>query len=168
MKSCCAPAVIIGVVSLLFAAPGLLPAQRVAAPGELASAPNLALPASAFSSGTPFVMPKPGLVTIEDRHDRRIKAIWIASIVAMVAGTTADAASSWHKRESNALLASANGTFGAKGVGIKAGIAVGVLMPQIVFRKHKEWRIALAVGNFAQAGIFTGAAIHNFNLAGPK
>jgi hypothetical protein len=168
MRSYRARGSVVAVAFLLFAAPSLLPAQGIAAPGEIASAPNLTLPASAFSSGTPFVAPKPELVNIEDRHDRRMKAIWITSIVAMVAGTGADAASSWHKRESNGLLASSNGTFGAKGVGIKMGIAGGVLIPQILFRKHKDLRLAFAIGNFAEAGVFTGAAIHNLNIAAPK
>jgi hypothetical protein len=168
MKSYRALGTVIGAAFVLFAVPGLLPAQRIGAPGELAGAPNLALPASAFSSGTPYVAPKPELVNVEDRHDRHMKAIWIASILAMVAGTGADAASSWHKRESNGLLASSNGTFGAKGLGIKAGIAAGVLTPQIVFRKHKDLRLVFAIGNFAEAGVFTAAAIHNLNIAAPK
>lgn len=168
MRPYCALGALIGAAFLLFASPGLLSAQRIAEPGEIAGAPNLALPASAFSYGTPFIAPRPELINIEDRHDRHMKVIWIASILAMVAGTGADAASSWHKRESNGLLASSDGTFGAKGLGIKAGIAAGVLAPQIVFRKHKDLRFAFAIGNFAEAGIFTGAAIHNLNIAAPK
>ena len=70
----------------------------------------------------------------------------------MAAGTGADAATSWHKSESNGLLASSDGTFGAKGLGIKAGLAGGLLLPQILFRKHKDLRTAFTVGNFAQAG----------------
>ena len=86
----------------------------------------------------------------------------------MAAGTGADAATSWHKRESNGLLASSDGTFGAKGLAIKAGLAAGLLVPQILFRKHTDLRTAFTVGNFAQAGIFTGVAIHNAGIAAPQ
>ncbi len=109
------------------------------------------------------VMPKTDIAQVEDSHNLSHR-VWVASIFAMVAGTTADAVSSWHKRESNGLLASSNGAFGPKGVAIKAGIAAGILTPQIILRKHRDWQITFALGNFAEAGIFTGATIHNVTL----
>ena len=128
-----------------------------------------ALPlSSAALEGSPFVAPKISIANVEDRHERRLKYLWIASIFAMAAGTGADAATSWHKRESNGLLASSDGTFGAKGLAIKAGLAGGLLVPQILFRKHTDLRTAFTIGNFAQAGIFTGVAIHNAGIARPQ
>ena len=100
----------------------------------------------------------------ETPHDRHIRYMWLASIGAMVGATTLDAYSSWHKQESNGLLASSNGQFGGKGVALKAGITSGVLLPQILLRKHKDWRTTFAVSNFAEAGIFAGAAVHNFGV----
>ncbi len=122
--------------------------------------------ASAIHAQSMFTSPAPSSkVTIanvvETPHEQHMRRIWIASIAAMTAGTAADAYSSWHKRESNSLLASADGTFGAKGVAIKAGIASGVLVPQILFRKHRDWHLAFAASNFAEAGIFAAATAHN-------
>ncbi|HEY3456605.1 MAG TPA: hypothetical protein VGK64_18650 [Bryobacteraceae bacterium] len=135
-----------------------LPAQTISPVSA-----NLPLESSAF------VAPRISIANVEeDRHERRLKYLWIASIVAMAAGTGADAATSWHKRESNGLLASSDGTFGTKGLAIKAGLAGGLLVPQILFRKHRDLRTAFTIGNFAQAGIFTGVAIHNAGIARPQ
>jgi hypothetical protein len=154
---------LVGIGALLLGSAGASGAQTPANPGELVSASDVGFARSAFDSGVDPspVLPRHDIATVEDKHDRRVRTIWIASIFAMAAGTTADAVSSWHKQESNSLLASSNGTFGGRGVGLKVGIAAGVLAPQIIFRKRKDWRTAFAVGNFAEAGIFTGAAIHN-------
>ena len=127
----------------------------------------MALPAS-FSAEAyaPVAAARPTTIAQvrNEKHDRHMNTLWAASIAAMAAGTSADAVSSWHKREGNSLLASSNGMFGARGISIKAGIAAGVLLPQIMLRKHKELRTAFVVGNLTEAGVFTGAAIHNFRL----
>jgi hypothetical protein len=153
---------------LLVGGTSLLSAQHLPVPGTLATSSGAFSSSSAFTAAGVPVAPRPDIISIEDKHDKRMKALWIASIAAMVAGTSLDAASSWHKRESNGLLASSDGTFGGKGVGIKVGIGAAVLIPQIIFRRHKELRGAFAIGNFAEAGIFTGAAIHNFGIRAPK
>jgi hypothetical protein len=150
----------------LLAACMAIQAQTPARPGELpkpSSAPSLL---SSLGSGAGFssVLPRNDIAKTEDSHDKVIRRVWVASIVAMVAGTTADAVSSWHKRESNGLLASSDGVFGPKGVALKAGIAAAILTPQIILRKHRDWHAAFAVGNFAEAGIFAGATIHNASL----
>lgn len=118
-------------------------------------------PFSADLASASAVAPAISIANVEDKHERRLKLIWIASIFSMVAATGADAATSWHKKEANGFLASSDGTFGAKGLGIKAGLAGGIILPQILFRKHKDLRTAFTIGNFAQAGVFTGIAIHN-------
>ena len=151
----------LGVAALLSVLPAVLAAQNLVNPGQLAD--PAAGVRSPFASGVSNI-PKQDAVIIEDRHERRVRAIWIASIFAMTAATTADAASSWHKQESNGLLASSNGTFGGKGIALKAGIAAGFLTPQIIFRKRRDWHTAFAVGNFVGAGVFTGAAIHNLTV----
>jgi hypothetical protein len=100
----------------------------------------------------------------ETPHERHMRGLWIASIAAMAASTAADAYSSWHKQESNGILASSNGTFGVKGVAIKAGIASSVLVPQIVFRHRRDWHLAFAASNFVEAGVFAGATAHNLSV----
>jgi len=128
--------------------------QSVITPGELSGQ---------FTSN---LVPKTDIASVEDRHEKHVRIIWMASIFAMTAGTAADAATSWHRRESNSLLASSNGTFGGKGLAIKGGISAGMLAPQLIFRKHHDWHTAFAVGNFAEAGIYTGTTIHNLNTSG--
>ena len=141
-----------------------LSAQSPIQPGQLAVAPraNATLPNEASSSN---VLPRTTVAQIDETpHDRFVNRLWITSIFAAIAGTSADAASSWGKYESNSLLASSNGGFGAKGVSIKAGVLAAVIIPQICLRKHKELKTVFATGNFAEAAIFTGAAIHNIRL----
>jgi hypothetical protein len=156
-----------GAAFLLVGLPAAMPAQKAAVPGQIASASKAALPAS-FSAEAPAAA-RPTIAEVRnEKHDRHMNALWAASIAAMAAGTSADAVSSWHKREGNSLLASSNGMFGARGIGIKAGIAAGVLLPQIILRKHKDLRTAFVLGNLTEAGVFTGAAIHNFQLGAPQ
>jgi len=138
----------------LLAASMTLLGQSVITPGELSGQ---------FTSN---LVPKTDIASVEDRHEKHVRIIWMASIFAMTAGTAADAATSWHRRESNSLLASSNGTFGGKGLAIKGGISAGMLAPQLIFRKHHDWHTAFAVGNFAEAGIYTGTTIHNLNTSG--
>ena len=157
---------LVGIPSLcLLAASAALLGQIVITPGELSAPTNAASMQLAFDTGgsTSNVVPKTNIAGVEDQHEKRVRIIWIASIFAMTAGTAADAASSWNRRESNSLLASSNGTFGSKGLAIKGAIAAGMLAPQIIFRKHRDWHTAFAVGNFAEAGIYTGTTIHNLN-----
>jgi len=101
---------------------------------------------------------------IETPRERNMRVLWLTSIAAMTAGTAADAYSSWHKRESNSLLASSDGTFGVKGVALKSAIAGAVLVPQILLRKHHDWHLPFAASNFAEAGIFAGATVHNLSV----
>jgi hypothetical protein len=89
-------------------------------------------------------------------------------MVAAAAATSFDAATSWGKLESNSLLASRSGTFGAKGVGIKVGLQAGLLIPQIWLRKHRELRTAFVVGNFAETGVYSAAAVHNLGIPRPN
>lgn len=69
--------------------------------------------------------------TAEDRRERTMNRIWVASLFAMAAASAMDAATSWGKPEGNSLLASTDGTFGAKGMSIKVGVAAGTVLPQV-------------------------------------
>jgi hypothetical protein len=155
---------LVGIPALFLCSAGAVPAQNLVAPGELAERSAFTRPSLDPSVDSLRVMPKSNIAYVETTHEKHIRIVWLASIVAMAGGTAADAASSWNKRESNTLLASSNGTFGGKGVAIKTGIAAGVLLPQLIFRKHRDWHTAFAIGNFAEAGIFAGATVHNLNV----
>ena len=139
-------------------------AQTAVQPGQLSVAPRIGAPLPNDSSAS-NVLPKTTVADVnESPHERFINRLWITSIFAAVGGTSADAASSWGKRESNSLLASSNGAFGAKGLGIKAGVTAAVIIPQICLRKRRELKRVFTVGNFGEAAIYSGAAIHNLKL----
>lgn len=145
---------------------GPMAAQAVNTPGQLASEsqPAPAIAPAGFSRS--FV--RTDFSSAEDRHTRTLNHLWIASMLAMAAASGMDAGTSWGKLESNSLLASPDGRFGARGVSIKVGIAAGVIIPQILLRRHKDLRMPFSVGNFAQAAIFGGIAIHNLGVPAPK
>ncbi len=138
--------------------------QAAIQPGRLAAAPRIALPNDDNPTNASGAVPKTTIVNTEDSHDRLMNRLWIASMVAAVAGSGLDAGTSWGKRESNSLLASSNGTFGAKGLSIKAGMAAIVIVPQIWMRKRNEMKKVFLFANFGEASIFTGAAIHNLGI----
>jgi hypothetical protein len=104
---------------------------------------------------------------MRDGHDKFVNRVWIASMLAMVAASALDAGTAWGKRERNGLLASSDGTFGAKGVSIKVAAGGAIIIPEILFRKSKHLRTKFTVGNFAEAAVFTGIAIHNSQISGP-
>ncbi len=153
-------------VLLLWGGAALLSAQTPIEPGQLAAAPKLAAPlpdgAAANAMG---VMPRASIATSENRHDAFMNHLWVASIFADIAGTSFDAGTSWGKREGNPLLASSDGTFGARGLSIKAALAAIVIVPQICLRKHKELKGIFVIGNFGEAAIFAGTAVHNLQVS---
>ena len=139
-----------------------IPAQ----PGRLASvsSSDLALNPAVIvlnPAGSQFLSP-------EMRHERNVNRLWVASLLAVAASTSMDAATSWGKREGNGFLASSDGTFGVRGIGIKAGMLAGVVAPQLLFRHHKELKAKFAIGNLFEAGIFTGVSVHNLGVAAPR
>lgn len=142
----------------------LLSAQTPIQPGQVVIAPRVALPNDDGSANPYSAVPKTTIAADDNPHEKFMNRLWIASIFAAVGGTGLDAATSWGKVEGNSLLASSNGTFGAKGLGIKAGLAAAVIIPQICLRKHKELKGIFAFGNFGEAGIFAGTAVHNLQV----
>lgn len=96
-----------------------------------------------------------------------ISKLWIASSLLLLAATSLDASSSWGKYETNPLLRSSDGRFGARGVSIKMGFAAATLAPQFFFRKNRTATRIFTMSNFAQAGIYTGISIHNFGVPQP-
>lgn len=156
---------------LILGSPALLPAQTPPQPGQIASASEIpasfeaAIPETPGSSSTSRTTT---IAHVEDPHDRTINRVWLASIFTVSAATSLDAATSWGKQEGNPLLASSNGTFGAKGVALKAGLGFATILPQILMRKHKDLLLTFSMGNFVEAAIFAGVATHNLSIAAPK
>ncbi|MEO5953625.1 MAG: hypothetical protein ABIQ44_14255 [Chloroflexia bacterium] len=104
-------------------------------------------------------------VRIQEKAQKR----WMWSAIALTAASFADVNSSWGKQEANGLLRSSNGTFGAKGLGIKMGMVGGILFGQqmLVERKPGLAR-ALTYTNYGMAGMKLGVAARNYGIAKPK
>lgn len=152
--------IVVGVAALMLPTyAALLPAQMVKQPGQLGAA--LHIDANEYASDP---MPNVTVAKVDDSHARFANRLWITSMVAAIAGTSFDAASSWGQPERNGLLASSDGTFRAKGLSIKAAFAAAVVIPQICLRKRTELKEAFAAGNFIEAAAFTGVSIHNLQV----
>ncbi len=145
----------------------VLSAQTVIRPGQLAAVPDVAasLPETAGAGIAAYDLEKTSIAHVEDRQDRILNRVWVASMFAAVAATGLDAATSWGKQEANGFLASSDGTFGAKALSIKAGFAAGLIAPQLLLRKHKNLKMAFAIGNFSEAAIFSAVSVHNLRIS---
>ncbi len=90
------------------------------------------------------------------------RKLFRASLGVLAAGTAADAATSWGKGEASPWLRNAQGRFGARGLGIKAGIGAGTAFTTwLIHRRHPGADPALAVVNFTVGGSGLALAIHN-------
>jgi hypothetical protein len=159
-------------VLMLMACVASTPAQTTVIPGQMASASERsAFNLSAYGApggNSLAVSPKIDIANAEDRHDTMVRHVWVASICAMLGAAAMDAGTSWGKYEKNSLLASSDGKFGAKGLSMKAGFAGAVMVPQLLLRKRKDFRMKFAIANFAEAAASSGLAIHNLSIAAPK
>jgi hypothetical protein len=93
------------------------------------------------------------------------KTEWKLSLLALVAAHSADAATSWQKRELNPLLSPGSGAFGWQSLAIKGGIAVGSLTVQaFTLHHHPEAAKRFAIMNYIEAGAIGGVAAHNATI----
>jgi hypothetical protein len=158
-----------GAALIMLIAPAMtVLAQDATKPGQIGMESAAVFARGIEPASSPSVTVTNSVATVEDRHERTMNRIWVASLFAMAAASGMDAATSWGEREGNSLLASPDGTFGAKGMSIKVGIAAGTIVPQILLRKHKNLKSKFAIGNFAEAALFGGVAIHNMGIAASK
>jgi hypothetical protein len=156
--------IVLAIVALLsLDSAAITSAQTVRQPGQLGVSFQVG-PGGGVEQYSASALPKTSVASVEDPHDRFVNRLWIASMIAAVAGTSFDAGSSRGQVEANGLLASSDGRFGAKGLGIKAGFAAATIIPQICLRKHKALKGPFAFGNFAEAAIFTGVSVHNLQV----
>lgn len=93
------------------------------------------------------------------------KKLWIASTVALAAGSALDFSSSVGKQELNPTMRGSNGQFSmGRGVAVKGGLALGIVVSQGWFvRRHPGMAVekTAALTNFATAGVMMGVAIRN-------
>ena len=95
----------------------------------------------------------------------RKTGFWKASVVALIAATAADAATSYGRPETNPLLRGQAGQFHVKSIAIKGLITAGALGAQYYFiKKRPESARYAAITNFSMAGMFTGVAVYNHRL----
>ncbi|WP_031500079.1 hypothetical protein [Bryobacter aggregatus] len=105
----------------------------------------------------------------EARIQQKAQKRWIWSAVALTAASFADVQSSWGKMESNPMLRSSNGTFGAKGMGIKLGIVGGILASQtILVNRAPAFAKPLTYANFGLTAVKVGIAVRNSSIEKPK
>lgn len=100
-------------------------------------------------------------MTASDKAQRRL---WKWSVVALIAGTSVDAASSMNRPEANPLLRSANGQFGYRALLLKAALASGTIAFEIHSTRGAHGYKRFAILNFVQAGAFGGIALRNSQL----
>ncbi|GAB4356157.1 MAG: hypothetical protein OHK0021_00450 [Bryobacter sp.] len=104
----------------------------------------------------------------EARIQSKVKQRLMWSTVAVVAASFADAHSSWGKRESNSLLQSNNGTFGAKGFALKMGMVGGFLLGQhLMIKANPNLAKPFTYANFGFAGLKTAVAVRNYQISRP-
>jgi hypothetical protein len=102
------------------------------------------------------------------RETPKPSGFWKASLVALVAGSTADIHSSLGRRELNPLLAGSTGRFSARGIAIKSAITGGAIATQwLLVRKHPEVSNYAAIANFGMAGVFAHTASRNYGNRAP-
>jgi hypothetical protein len=87
------------------------------------------------------------------------------SQAALVAGASADVASSWGAREGNPLLRGNDGRFGSRGASIKLGmIAGGLTIQYFTLKRHPEAARSTTICNVVAAGALGGLAARNARL----
>lgn len=90
---------------------------------------------------------------------------WKWTAAALVAGTAADAASSYGRFEANPLLRGRDGRFGSRGIAIKIGAAGGTLLiERLIIRKNRRAARAFGFVNLAGAGTFGAVAVRNWRV----
>lgn len=147
-------------------------AQTVIQPGQLASTSEASVAVSSpdnTSGNSPASTPKVEISNVQPANDNTGRRLWLGSIFAVATASGADAATSWGKYEGNSFLASSDGTFGAKALGIKVALAGALMVPEVILlRRHHDLYRKFAFVNFADAAVFTGLSFHNLTVSAPK
>jgi hypothetical protein len=87
---------------------------------------------------------------------------WKLSLLALTAAHTADAVTSWNKRELNPVLSAPASAFGWQSMAIKMAFAgASVSIQAVLLHRHPELAKKFAALNVVQAGVIGGVAIHN-------
>jgi hypothetical protein len=103
----------------------------------------------------------------QDRPESKLgKILYRTGQVALVLANSFDVGSSWGKHELNPLLASQNGTFGARAASIKIGVVgLGIVGSELVLRKHPRLKPYVSFADYTVAAVETAAAMHNLGYS---
>jgi len=121
--------------------------------------------AASAADVTPVIQP----LTIESAArraaDQTAMRRWKMSVVPVFASQALDVTSSYGMRELNPMLASSDGSFGAKGAGIKLGATAGLLgVEYLIVRKYPRSARAFTKINWTVSIVTTGFAAHNYAI----
>lgn len=95
--------------------------------------------------------------------ETRINKLLNWSKAALIVGNTLDAQSSFNKYELNPLLADNAGKFRYKGIAIKAGVVVGILLTErYICKREEKAKTPFIILNFAGGAVTTGFAVRNW------
>jgi hypothetical protein len=98
------------------------------------------------------------------RSESKASKIYKWSVAALLAGSVADAGSSWGRLEANPALRNENGRFSSRGLVIKSSLVAGVLTAQtFLLRKDPNAMRAAAWTNFVLGGALGGVAAYNLS-----
>ncbi len=90
------------------------------------------------------------------------RAVWKWSAAALVAGASADVASSYGRVELNPLLRGPDGRFGARGVVLRSGIVTGAILTSWAVLRRCPRSKAPVVMNFAVGAGLGGVSVRNW------
>jgi hypothetical protein len=127
---------------------------------------------SAISAYIEPVAPAPSaavrsLVQPETRQPKPKMKEWKLSLLALAAAHSADAATSWNKRELNPMLSPSGGAFGAQTLAVKCAVSIGSIgLQAILLRSRPQLAKMFARLNFMETGIIGATAIHNSFVPG--
>jgi hypothetical protein len=146
---------------LLYAGAIVASADFKVSPFEAEGSGNPASPYIAPAAPSPAAAVQ-NLVQPKARQARPKMKGWKISLLALAAAHSADAATSWNKRELNPLLSPSSGAFGGQTLAIKCAMtAASVGLQAIVLRRHPELAKMFARVNFMESGVIGATAIHN-------
>ena len=90
---------------------------------------------------------------------------WKMSLAPVFASQALDVASSYGMRELNPMLASPDGSFGAKGAGIKIGSSAAIVgIEYLIARRHPRAARFFTKINWSVSIVTTGFGAHNFAI----
>lgn len=165
---------IVGETPILFTASVVLPAEwkpfSTEGDGGVSAALLATLP-QALTYVSPIapsaILASRSMVQPEVRKTERKTMEWKLSLLALAAAHSADAATSWNKRELNPMLSPNSGAFGLQTLAIKCAISAGSIGLQLVLlKRHPELVKWFARINFVESGVIGATAMHNSFVPG--